>query len=761
MLNNEYLDILLSLFDTPKQNDIKNLAYRNKGTLNTAVVAYAFYKYNFLPFCVSSTMNCTNFEKHTKKFSQDDIVPCEGKLTVSVECCSFTDRVIAFSTNQKLKTSIDRTGLTCSYITYLFLTDKTLEAYKLFQTCLSTNQYKYAIMELEKILSEIYSLPTNPVLAQFGRFLTNPFSGTLNDCFGRDAELSKVLDILSRKKKNNPVLIGQPGVGKTTIVEGLAKLLMSSNCPERFIGYHVYELSISTMIAGSKYRGDFEERFGNVLKAVMECESPIILFIDELHTIMGGSGLSDNSSTSSGMAASEILKPYLGKPGLLLIGATTEQEYRMIERDKALGRRFSPIHIKEPDEDSVAKLLYNVLPDYENHFDINIPQDMIPHLIKTAVQYIPDKYMPDKVLDLLDSSCVHCVNHGNGEELVLEDIIKTTELLTGVKIPTNNVVSASKQLSDVLMHLESEIVGQSQAVNEISSVLKRYFLGFSTGTKPIGSFLFVGPTGVGKTQLCKELANTLFTRESFIRFDMSEFMEAHSVSKLIGSPPGYVGFGTGGLLTDAVRHNPYSVILFDEVEKAHPDIFNILLQVLDDGTLTDSEGVVVNFSNCIIILTSNTGSQDVSEKSKNTIGFGSSGLSTKDINHIYESAVKRKFRPEFLNRLDRVVYFNNLSENDIKKIVDKELSKGVDKFKHNGINITVPNSVKTYLYEQCYKPEYGARYAQRLITSEIVDNVISYLIDNNLQANSTDEVYITFRKKNGVIVCEREKELIK
>ena len=759
MMNDGYLELLLSLFTPKIQKTVKYFAGENNNTLNTTILAYVFYSNNLLPYCVSGTIDNNAVEEFTKDFNKGTTLP-EDTIIVSPECCVFADKLKSFRSKKALRHNRNQSDLTISYIVYIFLTDKSFDAYNLFQKCLGTKEYNYALTTLQNTLLQVVELPTNPVLLQYGKFLTNPFTHTPANCYGRDVELSTVLDVLSRKKKNNPVLIGQPGVGKTTIVEGLAELLMSDKCPKRFEGYHVYEASLSTMLAGSRYRGDFEERFDGVLKAIIESGTPIILFIDEIHTIMNGSNSSEGSTNSSGMSACEILKPYLGRSGLLLIGATTEQEYRIIEKDKALSRRFSPIHIKEPSDIAVEKLLAHVIPEYQNHFSITIPEEHIPQMVKYAHEYIPNRYMPDKVLDLLDGACVHCTNHRDDKTLSLVDIINSAELLAGVKIPSQNSSQVCVQVQDILKTLSDRIIGQPQAINELSSVLKRYFLGFSNENKPIGSFLFVGPTGVGKTQLCKELAYSLFTRESFIRFDMSEFMESHAVSKLIGSPPGYVGFGTGGLLTNAVKHNPYSVVLFDEIEKAHPDIYNILLQVLDDGTLTDSEGFTVSFNNCIIVLTSNTGSSDVAEKSGKSIGFDSTGLSTKDITHIYESAVKRRFKPEFLNRLDKIVYFNSLTEKDIKTIVNNELSKVVNKFKHDNITINIPPNVKNYLYEKCYAPEYGARYAQRLITSEIVDSVINYLVDNNLKVDKENKIHITFRKNGNVLRCEREQALV-
>lgn len=759
MTDREYLETVLGLFGKQRKERVMKIAYANDRIVDTSVVSYALYTYNLLPYCVAKTVdgevltafyNGLGVEQITEQITEDDI-------TISKECSVFVSKIAAFRASKYIKGSKkDKQELTISYMVYILLTNKSFNSYSLFQNCLSSRDYNYAVTTLYNNLLQAYNLPKDPILLKYGRFLTNPLDSNLELCIGRDKELSDIVDILSRKKKNNVVLIGQPGVGKTTVVEGFAQLLMSDKCPKRFAGYHLYEMYVSSMLSGSRYRGDFEEKIEGVLKAIVDAEQPVIIFIDEIHTIMANHGTAENSS--GGMSASDMLKPYMGRPGMLLIGATTEAEYKMIEKDGAMSRRFSPIHIKEPDNKTVCHLLENVLQDYAKHFEISIGALVVPEIVKYAETYLPNKFMPDKALDLLDESCVYCCNHGNKVELSVSDVIHATEILTGMKIPTKKD-KATDKINEVISHLKSTIIGQDEAIKCVESVVRRYFLGLCNKQKPLGSFLFVGPTGVGKTQLCKELAYSMFTKESFIRFDMSEFMEKHSVAKFIGSPPGYVGYGSGGQLTEAVRNNPYSVVLLDEIEKAHPDVFNILLQILDDGKLTDSEGLTVSFTNCIIVLTSNVGSSDVSEKSGKSIGFGDSSLTGKDITRIYENAVKRQFKPEFINRLNKVIYFNSLTYDDIKEIVDKELTIVRKKFSEAGIELKINKKALTQLYDKCYSPEYGARYAQRLITTDIEDVVIDYLISKNI-LTSENSIKLTVNIDDDKFICKQEEKVV-
>lgn len=738
MNNQEYLNTILSLFDKTRKEYAIGITKANNNILDTGIITYTFYKYNLFPYSVATNIIHDTIIADVPEPIKDDTDI--SNITVSAECCNFIDRMILFMNNKFIKKSKSTQELNISYMSYLMLTDKTLIAYNIFQKALSSRHRGYAVKTLKELLLEAYSIPNDPALQAFGRFLTDPFSDNLNICVGRDKEISDIVDILSRRKKNNPVLVGQPGVGKTAIIEGFANLLMSSKCPKQFQGYHLYELSLATMLSGARYRGDFEERLEQLLKVITTNNDNIILYIDEIHNIVCDS----KESSTSGMSAADILKPYMSRQGFYLIGATTEQEYKVIQKDKALDRRFSIIRIKEPTVENAKDLICRCINDYENHFSINIDKSLIGDIVDLSSQYIPNKYLPDKAFDLLDESCVQCVNHSKDNSLKINHIISATELISGIKIPTTKTFDKHK-VDKLIQSLKNSIIGQDTAIMELIRCLKRYFIGLNNNNKPIGSFLFVGPTGTGKTALCKEIASNIFTRESFIRIDMSEYMEKHSVSRLIGAPPGYVGYGKGGELTEAVKNNPFSVILFDEVEKAHPDVFNTLLQILDDGRITDTEGYTVNFNHCIIVLTSNIGAEEVKEKTSTTIGFGNTNT-TADIKRIYEKSIKRKFKPEFLNRLDNIIYFNSLTKDNIALIVDKELDVLINKFKDINITITVTADTKNRLVDKCYSPDYGARYAQRIITSDVEDLIVNYLVENDLLSSDNVKLLITLNK---------------
>ena len=732
MDNTGYLKIILCLFGAEREKYLISLCGKSDKTLDTKILSYLLYKYNILPYCVavkldSAVMNLSLSE--IEKLEDNDID--KSDISITGECKIFIDKFLQFWSNECVTNAPNKTDLSCHYMTYLLLTDSNFLGNSIFVSALDKVDLNSAINSLESELVTAYGIPTDKIFQDFGRFLTNPFSNTLSNCYGRDEEISDIVDVLSRKKKNNAVLIGQPGVGKTAIVEGLAHLLMSTKCPKQFKGYHIYELRVSAIIAGTKFRGDFEERLEKLLKALTVDNNKIILFIDEIHTIFTNNK-NGESKSSSDMSASDILKPYLARSHFKILGATTEKEFKIIERDGALMRRLCPIRVKEPSDDTVKHLLELSLDDYANHFNIDIASSLVSDIIYYANNYITNRYMPDKAFDLIDASCVHCINHTDKTALDTTDIIKATEMISGIKIPSkSNHLNAN--VKSILDYLSNCVVGQDEAIQSLSSVIKRYFLGLKSNQRPIGSFLFVGATGVGKTQLCKELANSMFTRESFIRFDMSEYMEAHAVAKLIGSPPGYVGYGEGGKLTNAVKNNPYSVVLFDEIEKAHKDIYNILLQILDDGCLTDSEGITVNFSNCIIILTSNVGVAEISESSKCAIGFSNDNEKSNSFEEKqYMSAIQKRFAPEFINRLDKIVYFNSLSKDDIRIIIDKELDILIDKFNCMEIKLKLSDVAKDKLYEKCFSQKYGARYAKKLVTSEIEDMVVDYLLSNDV-----------------------------
>lgn len=755
--NSEYLKIVLALFNKSKHGDIIGTTKNNNNVFSTNVLVYVCYIYNLLPLSMmneieySSFVNALGFEIIDINKSNDI-----DSIEITAECCQFIDKLVKFTQLEKVAHSKDKLNYYRNYIGYLLLTDSKFKAHEVLTKSIKGVSYGHIVSTIKVQLSNIYDLPVNATLNKYGQFLTDPFAETdMLNCYGRDGEINQLIDILSRKTKNCPLVVGQPGVGKTAVVQGLANLLMSEKCPKQFVGYHIYELSLTSLVSGAIYRGDLESRLTDVLKIVTEEYDNIIVFMDEIHSIMNTSN--DNAGTQ-GVSTADVLKPYMCGGKLKLIGATTESEYHIIEKDSAIGRRFNVLHIKEPSVLAVISLLNNVVGEYEQHFDISCESSILPIIVDYANKYITNRYMPDKVLDLLDTSFVQCKNHSDRHDLCIDDVIHATEILSGITVPVadNSVIT---KVNETMQELKENVIGQNEALKDIETALKRYFLGLSVQTKPIASFLFVGPTGVGKTAMCKTLANSLFNKESFIKLDMSEYMEKHAVSKLIGAPPGYVGYSKGGKLTERVKHNPFSVILFDEIEKAHTDIYNILLQILDDGALTDSEGCRVDFTNTIIVLTSNVGATDVRDKSKNIVGFGDNTLSNKDAMKIYENAVKKQFSPEFINRLDKVVYFNTLSKEDISQIVDKELNKLCIKLEAINVKLDIENDVRQYLYDKCFLPEYGARYAQRIVISDIEDKITDYLMINNL---INIKCHLVFSKlADGFDIKSTVKELVK
>ena len=745
MSENHYVKTILSLFTSKAKKDILKLATENDNIIDTASIFRTCYEYNLLVGSLSYIISGTKYRDNYQISNNNVDSVSESDIIVADEAKRFIDKLDSFGKVIKHKTT--KNELFTCYMGYLFLTEVDCTAHTIIQTCTTEADRGRVIESLRNALSSAYELPNNPIFAKYGRFLTNPITTELSLCVGRDKEISAIVDIMARKKKNNPVLVGAPGVGKTAIVEGFAKLLMSDSCPRFLTGYHIYEVDLPQMLAGCKYRGDYEERIENMIKAVVESSTPIILFIDEIHCLMV-----DSADKTTSMAASDILKPYLTRSGIRIIGATTEKEYKMIEKDSALSRRFNKVMVKEPTVETVKYIINNIKSEYENHFNIQIPNTVIDTLIYYADNYIPNKYMPDKVFDLLDESCVHCANHTKSDTLSDSDIVSATEAISGIKVPTAKE-SVKDKIQNIMNNLSVNIIGQDNALNTIHDTLKRYFLGLTNPNKPIASFLFVGPTGVGKTQLCKEFASNIFNRESFIRFDMSEYMEQHSVSKLFGSPPGYVGYGEGGLLTEAVKNNPFSVILFDEIEKAHGDVYNALLQILDDGVMTDGEGTKVYFNNCIIIMTSNVGTRDVEDNNKPSIGFGNSEISNSEITRIYKQAVKKHFRPEFINRLSDVIYFNALNKDDIKNIIKLEIAKLKERYNRLNIKLSISDGVITYLNDVCYEPAYGARFVQRTISNKLESIIIDYMITNDIvSCDNVIKFNISCRK--DIIVCK-------
>ncbi len=632
-------------------------------------------------------------------------------------------------------------------------------------------------------------IPGAPVLSLYAKNLnTLAKKGELDPLACRDDELERLIQVLCRRTKNNPCLIGEPGVGKTAIVEGLALKIVNNEVPDVLYDKIVVCLDLSSMIAGAKYRGEFEERMKSILAELKSSEN-LILFIDEIHTLVGA------GAAEGAVDAANIIKPALARSSLQLIGATTTYEYRKyIEKDPALERRFQPILVNEPSKQGAYEMLLALKPKYEEHHGVIISNDAIESAIELSVRYINDRFLPDKAIDLIDEACSFVKMHNYEkspsikhyeqkikeldrlkEEAILDgdfnlaSLIRDDEILNKIeynkakkkqekRLESNRGVVSSYDIKrvvekwtgiplctngdDELLELEdsllSSIVGQDNAVKKVASSIKRGRVGLKNPNKPIGSFLFLGPTGVGKTELAKALCRSLFgSTNNLIRIDMSEYMEKHSVSRLIGAPAGYVGYDDGGILTEAVRRHPYSVILFDELEKAHHDVYNILLQILDDGILTDSFGRTVDFKNTVIILTSNIGIKDA--LSSRSVGFSSQ----YDIDEQIKRAVKNEFSPEFINRLDEIIIFNQLGKEDIEKIAVimineiKELALGI------GIKLSFDNEAISFIARVGYNKSYGARHLRRTITT-MVENELSELILSG-KINSGQEVFVSVK----------------
>ena len=646
------------------------------------------------------------------------------------------------------------------------------------------------------------SFNSTPTLNQFGSDLTKQArEGKLDPVIGRKTEIDRVTQILSRRTKNNPCLIGEPGVGKTAVVEGLAEKIVVDDVPEMLKNKRVVTLDISGMVAGAKYRGDFEERIKKCLAEVKKA-GDVILFIDEIHTIVGA------GSAEGAVDAANILKPLLARGEVQVIGATTLNEYRKyIEKDSALERRFSPVQVGEPTNEETIKILEGLRDKYEAHHNVKITEEAIKAAVELSVRYINDRFLPDKAIDLIDEAAsrvkmktytmpdsikeleekIESINREKEEAIRVQDFEKAATLRDKVNAEkeklekekkkwqsknSKNVMSLTEEdiaeviaswtgipvnkitqdENDKLKHLEEtlhkRVIGQNEAVEAVSKAIRRGRVGLKDPNRPIGSFLFLGPTGVGKTELSKALAEALFGNESaMIRVDMSEYMEPHSVAKLIGSPPGYVGYDEGGQLTEKIRRKPYSVILFDEIEKAHPDVMNMLLQILDDGRLTDAQGRTVNFKNTVIIMTSNVGARAITDK--NVLGFSNSaGDGKQEQEKEYENIkkdvmaeLKKQFRPEFINRIDDIIVFHKLTDDDIGKIIEIMLKQVKERLSEQEYDVEIDKSVKDLVAKKGIDANYGARPLKRAIQGIVEDKIAEAILDGKIIPHKKAKIY--------------------
>jgi ATPases with chaperone activity, ATP-binding subunit len=602
-------------------------------------------------------------------------------------------------------------------------------------------------------------------IEDFGFDLTKAAAeGTLDPVVGRDTEIARVIEILGRRKKNNPMLIGEPGVGKSAIVEGIAQRIAGGSISPVLAKKRLISLDIASVVAGTKYRGDFEKRLKAIIKEA-STNPDIILFIDEFHTIVGAGG------AQGSLDAANMLKPALARGELQCIGATTMDEFaKIVEKDGALDRRFQKIVVEPTDIKQSISILNNIKANYEEFHNVTYNEEAIEACARLTDRYVTDKFLPDKAIDAMDEagSMVRLSltkDKKTGNVVDAEDIATVVSKMTG--IPVNKVAeSEGNRIMKMKERLQGRIIGQDEAIDKVVRAIRRNRAGLKDPDRPIGTFLFFGPTGVGKTQLAKCLAEYLFdSEENMVRIDMSEYMEKFTVSRLIGAPPGYVGYEEGGQLSERVRRKPYCVVLLDEIEKAHPDIFNILLQVLDDGHLTDSNGRVVNFKNTIVIMTSNVGSRELDEYGTG-VGFATAGKNvTQNRQSVLEKAIKKNFPPEFINRVDEQIFFNSLTKEDIEKIIDIELKDLKERAEESGYKLTITPSAKRFIADAGYDPAFGARPLKRAVMRYVEDPVSEFIISDRIlqgrhKKGSTElrtlKVGLTPEKDNTLVTLKED-----
>ncbi len=750
---------------------------------------------------LSTTFNCEDLENLLTEFS-DETVPMMNTtpvLSMSEKLNNIlkTADEMAEEENRNIETQDLMIGILKEFdcMALRMLNSLNVNLIELYQKLLASCGYSR-----NEIKHEIDSIKRNgrkkSMLDTYTRDLTDLAShGKLDPVIGREKEITRIIEILGRRTKNNPCLIGEPGIGKTAVVEGLAQLIANKAVPEAVQNIRLLTLDLSGMIAGSKYRGEFEERIKRLMEEV-KAAGNVVLFLDEIHTLIGA------GNAEGSMDAANILKPALSRGEIKIIGATTRDEYRKhIEKDAALERRFQPISVEEPDVETTVEILKGLKTHFEKFHNVKITDDAILSAVTLSSKYVTDRYLPDKAIDCLDETCSRiklsdykigpetagiqarmdelvaekekCLKRSDAEgmkaameeekELKIklyqyngvlrtrrpkvssEDIANVISGWTGIPLSKLSQTE-NEQLLKLEKNLHKRVIGQNEAIEAVAKAIRRGRVGIKDPNRPIGSFLFLGPTGVGKTELCKALAENMFGKESsIIRVDMSEYMEKHSVSKMIGSPPGYVGHEEGGQLSEQVRQKPYSIVLFDEIEKAHPDVFNVLLQVLDEGTITDSQGRHVSFKNTIIIMTSNAGAQAIVNPKK--LGFSKDNDAKADYEKMKSGVmeeVKRIFKPEFINRIDDIIVFHELTKDEIANIVKLMLNKLSDRVKYSqGISIKFSSSVIDFIAKKGYDPKYGARPLKRaiqdVIEDEIADEVLRGKIKSGMEVSATME----------------------
>ena len=668
-----------------------------------------------------------------------------------------------------------------------------------------------AIEELRdgKSVDDPYAEDNYKSLEKYGRDLTRLANeGRLDPVIGREREILRMMRVLARRTKNNPVLIGESGVGKTAIAEGLASKIVSGDVPEHLLGKRIIELDLGAMVAGSRFRGEFEERLKAVMDEIQNAEGEIILFIDELHNLVGA------GAAQGAMDASQMVKPMLARGELQVIGATTLDEYRNhVEKDRALERRFSPIFVDEPSIEDTLEMLRGLRPRYEEHHDVTITDDALDAAVSLSDRYVTERFLPDKAIDLMDEASAKLrvdifnmppelreqkakldeltaqeeeawqerdyeeaaqvrsqriqleeqlraemkawrAENGLDEIVDREDVAEIVESWTGIPVKRMLQTEAAKLL-EMESHLHKRVVGQDKGIEAVADAIRRGRSGLKDPKRPLGSFIFLGPTGVGKTELAKALAEFLFDDEdAMVRVDMSEFRAGHTVSRLIGSPPGYVGYGEGGQLTEAVRRRPYQVVLFDEIEKAHPEIFNVLLQVLDDGRLTDGHGRTVDFRNTVIIMTSNLGTKYMAS-SGGPLGFRIGERADKELvnNQAIEDDLKQQFRPEFLNRVDEIIIFESLTQEQIREIVDLQVNRMMSNITDQGLTIVLDEAARDWLSEKGYDPQFGARPLKRVIMRHIESPLSRKLLAGEYREGDT--IRVTVNEAQDDLAFER------